>query len=77
MIVYAGSSVLARAYLSDEPRHHESRALLEDPDTAMDAWHVAIASMIVPDLANGEPYGFASRDKTQAEVAAAHGFVIV
>ncbi|MFC4590910.1 type II toxin-antitoxin system VapC family toxin [Sphaerisporangium corydalis] len=146
MIVYADSSVLARAYLSDEPYHREARSLLEDPDVllvtgswtdievsgalvraarghrgdvqtllnawdshtdpdgglitlltapqekvealalrivrehglrARDAWHVSVASLVVPELADGEPYGFASRDKAQAEIAAGYGFLVV
>jgi hypothetical protein len=43
----------------------------------MDAWHVSIASLIVPELAADESYGFASRDKAQAEVASEYGFVTV
>ncbi|MPY84425.1 MAG: PIN domain-containing protein [Actinophytocola sp.] len=143
MIVYADSSVLARAYLADEPGHETARALLDDPEIvlvtgswtrievpgalvraaraqrglrddllalwsadidpdsgpitvltanqddvertalqivlshgvrAMDAWHVAVAALTVPELAAGEEYGFATRDKAQASVAAEHGF---
>ncbi len=44
---------------------------------AMDAWHVSIASLVVPALADGEPYGFASRDDARAGVAAEWGFVPV
>jgi uncharacterized protein len=146
VIVYADSSVLARAYLADEPHHGEARSLLENPDVllvtgswtyievsgalvraargrrgdlqellnawdshtdpegglvtlltapqeqvearalhivrehglrAMDAWHVSIASLIVPELAADVSYGFASRDKAQAEVASEYGFVTV
>lgn len=32
MIVYADSSVLARAYLADEPGHAEALELLQDPE---------------------------------------------
>ncbi|MPY98259.1 MAG: PIN domain-containing protein [Actinophytocola sp.] len=143
MIVYADSSVLARAYLADEPGHDDARALLADPETvlvtgswtrievpgalvratkarrglrddllalwfadidsdsgpitvltanqdevergalrivldhgirAMDAWHVAAATLTVPELATEEDYGFATRDAAQAAVAAAYGF---
>lgn len=35
MIAYVDSSVLARAYLVDEPGHGEAVALLEDPETAV------------------------------------------
>ncbi len=35
MIVYADSSVLARAYLADEPGHDNARALLDDPEAVL------------------------------------------
>ena len=42
---------------------------------AMDAWHLAVASLTVPPLAEaGEEIAFASRDETQAAVAAMLGF---
>lgn len=66
--------------LTAEQEQVEARALKivrEHGLRAMGAWHVAVASLTVPELADGEPYGFASRDKAQAEVAAAHGFTIV
>jgi len=45
---------------------------------ALDALHVALASIAVPQLADkGEPLGFASRDGDQAAVAAALGFAAV
>lgn len=45
---------------------------------ALDALHVALASIAVPQLADkGEPIGFASRDGDQAEIAAALGFAAV
>jgi hypothetical protein len=37
---------------------------------AMDAWHLAVASLTLPDLAElGEELAFASRDQEQARVA--------
>ncbi len=45
---------------------------------ALDALHVALASIAVPKLADkGEPIGFASRDGDQAGVAEALGFAAV
>jgi predicted nucleic acid-binding protein len=44
---------------------------------AMDAWHIATATLLLPDLAAGEPYAFASRDKEQAAVAELRGFTLV
>lgn len=42
---------------------------------AMDAWHLAAASLTVAKLSEpGEPIAFASRDEAQAEVAVALGF---
>jgi predicted nucleic acid-binding protein len=142
VIAYLDSSVLARAYLADEPGHREAIELLEDegvalvtgtwtrievagalvraarggraderglldlldadlgPDgvvtvvvaaqddveasalrlvrehtlRAMDAWHLATAALVLPDLAEpGEELGFATRDASQASVAATLG----
>ena len=43
---------------------------------AMDAWHLAVAAIVVPPLLGpGEPRGFASRDDAQRRVAAELGFV--
>lgn len=59
----------------------EARALAiarEHGLRALDALHVALASIAVPKLADkGEPLGFASRDGDQATVADALGFAAV
>lgn len=45
---------------------------------ALDALHVALASIAIPQLADkGEPIGFASRDGDQATVAESLGFAAV
>ncbi|MFL5817364.1 MAG: type II toxin-antitoxin system VapC family toxin [Conexibacter sp.] len=45
---------------------------------ALDALHVALASIAIPKLADkGEPLGFASRDGDQATVAESLGFAAV
>ena len=44
---------------------------------AMDAWHLACASLAVPEIAGNEPIAFASRDEEQAAVAQARGFTLV
>jgi predicted nucleic acid-binding protein len=45
---------------------------------ALDALHVALASIAIPRLADkGEPIGFASRDGDQATVAGSLGFAAV
>lgn len=58
--------------------HAEQRALelvLEHALRAMDAWHIAVAQLTVPALAEkGEDIGFASRDDAQAAVAEKLGF---
>ncbi len=143
MLTYLDSSLLGRAYLTDEPGHEQAVALLEDPDVvlvtstltrieatgllvraaragrcdegvllealradlgadgpvttlrssqhdverlaleitaahgvrALDALHIAVAQLAARALAEGEPVAFATRDKAQADVAAAYGFV--
>ncbi len=45
---------------------------------AMDAWHLAVAVLTLPDLAEpGEETGLATRDEKQGEVAQALGLVLV
>ena len=45
---------------------------------AMDAWHLSLAQIVLPDLAaQGEPLAFASRDTAQATVARELGFEAV
>ncbi len=45
---------------------------------AMDAWHLALARIVLPGLAeNGEPLAFASRDAAQADVARGLGYEVV
>jgi predicted nucleic acid-binding protein len=45
---------------------------------AMDAWHLAIAALVVPPLLEpGEPQAFASRDEAQQKVAEGLGFIAI
>jgi predicted nucleic acid-binding protein len=45
---------------------------------AMDAWHLAVATLVVPPLLEpGEPKAFASRDQAQRKVAEELGFVAI
>ncbi len=64
-----------------DQRRVESRALelvREHALRAMDAWHLAVAELAVPALAEkGEEIGFASRDDAQAAVAEQLGFTRV
>ena len=42
---------------------------------AMDAWHLAVAGLVLPDLLEpGETAAFATRDAAQADVARAFGY---
>jgi uncharacterized protein len=67
--------------LSAPPEQVEARALelaREYGLRALDALHVALASIAIPPLADrGEPLGFASRDGEQAVVAQQLGFETV
>lgn len=45
---------------------------------AMDAWHLAVAALVVPPLLEpGEQGGFASRDAAQRQVAERLGFIAI
>ncbi|OBI04207.1 hypothetical protein A5715_05690 [Mycolicibacter heraklionensis] len=45
---------------------------------AMDAWHLAVAALVVPPLLEpGEQRGFASRDSAQRQVAEHLGFIAI
>ncbi len=58
MIVYADSSVLARAYLEDEPGHAESVALLGDPDRPVvtGSWsRIEVSGALVRAARSGRP----------------------
>lgn len=68
--------------LLDAPqREVETRALelvREHGLRAMDAWHLAVATIALPQLVEpGEPAGFASRDAEQARVAGLLGLAAV
>ena len=64
--------------LGVEQERVEERALglvREHALRALDAWHLAVASLTVPALAEpGEEIAFASRDEAQAKVAGLLGF---
>jgi predicted nucleic acid-binding protein len=45
---------------------------------AMDAWHLAVAALVVPPLLEpGEPQAFAARDEAQQKVAEGLGFIAI
>ncbi|HZV75496.1 MAG TPA: type II toxin-antitoxin system VapC family toxin [Conexibacter sp.] len=64
------------------PAHSVEQAALalvrEHGLRTLDALHLAVASIVIPQLADkGEPIGFASRDGDQATVAESLGFAAV
>jgi len=63
------------------PQQDVERIALEITAThgvrALDALHVAVAHLAARPLADGDPVAFATRDDSQAEVAAAYGFVCI
>jgi uncharacterized protein len=58
----------------DEVERRALALVREHAIRAMDAWHLAVATMVLPDLAEpDEVLGFATRDDAQATVAAILG----
>ncbi|MCA1708324.1 MAG: type II toxin-antitoxin system VapC family toxin [Actinobacteria bacterium] len=57
---------------------HALQLVREHAIRAMDAWHLATASLVLPSLVEpGEEAGFATRDQAQSAVAAVLGLRIV
>ncbi|MBJ7472886.1 MAG: type II toxin-antitoxin system VapC family toxin [Solirubrobacteraceae bacterium] len=67
--------------IGGDQREIEAKAfelVVEHGLRAMDAWHLAVAALTVPRLAErGESIGFASRDAEQARVAELLGFSLL
>jgi hypothetical protein len=62
------------AAAEDEVDVHSRSLVREHAIRAMDAWHLAVATLVLPDLAEpGEDTCFATRDEAQAAVAALLG----
>lgn len=64
------------------PQHHIEKHAVElvrrHALRAMDAWHLAAATLVVPPLLGpGEPRAFATRDEAQRRVAEKLGFVAI
>ncbi|HUH71067.1 MAG TPA: type II toxin-antitoxin system VapC family toxin [Mycobacterium sp.] len=60
----------------DQVEQHALQLVRRHALRAMDAWHLAVAAIVVPPLLEpGEPRAFASRDETQRRVAEELGFV--
>lgn len=63
------------AVAQDRVEERALKLVREHALRAMDAWHLAVAELAVPGLAEeGEDVGFASRDHDQATVAERLGF---
>jgi uncharacterized protein len=62
----------------DQVERHALELVRRHALRAMDAWHLAVAALVVPPLLEpGEPQAFASRDEAQQKVAEELGFVAI
>jgi predicted nucleic acid-binding protein len=62
----------------DQVEQHALQLVRQHALRAMDAWHLAVAAIVVPPLLEpGEPRAFASRDEAQRQVAEELGFVAI
>ncbi|MEB3032058.1 type II toxin-antitoxin system VapC family toxin [[Mycobacterium] nativiensis] len=62
----------------DQIEEHALELVRRHALRAMDAWHLAVAALVVPPLLEpGEQRGFASRDAAQRRVADLLGFVAI
>jgi uncharacterized protein len=62
----------------DQVEQHALQLVRQHALRAMDAWHLAVAAIVVPPLLEpGEPRAFASRDQAQRQVAEELGFVAI
>jgi len=62
----------------DQVEQHALQLVRQHALPAMDAWHLAVAAIVVPPLLEpGEPRAFASRDEAQRQVAEELGFVAI
>lgn len=60
----------------DQVEEHALQLVRQHALRAMDAWHLAVAAIVVPPLLEpGEPRAFASCDEAQRQVAEELGFV--
>ncbi|MBO0884891.1 MAG: type II toxin-antitoxin system VapC family toxin [Mycobacterium sp.] len=62
----------------DQVEQHALELVRRHALRAMDAWHLAVAALVVPPLLQpGEPQAFASRDEAQRKAAKDLGFVAI
>jgi predicted nucleic acid-binding protein len=70
--------VIVLAALQDQVEQHALELVRRHALGAMDAWHLAVAALVVPPLLEpGEPQAFASREEAQRKVAEELGFVAI
>lgn len=68
-------SVTMLAVAQERAEEEALKLVREHALRALDAWHLAVAEITMPPLAErGEKLGFASRDEAQANVAQGMGF---
>ncbi len=71
-------SVIVLGAPQEEVEQHALQLVRRHALRPMDAWHLAIAALVVPPLLEpGEPRAFASRDEAQRKVAEELGFVAI
>jgi uncharacterized protein len=62
----------------DQVEQHALQLVRQHALRATDAWHLAVAAIVVPPLLEpGEPRAFASRDEAQRQVAEQLGFASI
>jgi predicted nucleic acid-binding protein len=70
--------VIVLAAPQDRVEQHALELVRRHALRAMDAWHLAVAALVVPPLLEpGEPEAFATRDEAQRKVAEELGFVAI
>jgi predicted nucleic acid-binding protein len=70
--------VIVLAAPQDRVEQHALELVRRHALRAMDAWHLAVAALVVPPLLEpGEPQAFATRDEAQRKVAEELGFVAI
>ncbi|BBZ52036.1 type II toxin-antitoxin system VapC family toxin [Mycobacterium heidelbergense] len=73
-----GGPVIALGAPQDQVEQDALQLVRRHALRAMDAWHLAVASIVVPPLLEpGEPRAFASRDEAQRQVAEELGFLAI
>jgi predicted nucleic acid-binding protein len=73
-----GGPVIVLGAPQEQVEQHALELVRRHALRATDAWHLAVAALVVPPLLeSGEPKAFASRDEAQRKVAEQLGFVAI